>query len=330
MKNIYIASLAFLLSANIASAMQNSLKLLEREIPKRVLKALNSSTQFNYSDKKEGKSMFYDPKNDIAFKKVFLNHDDLTVHFLNAALQLKGDKAIKNVSFLPQERLPDIAESKRSILDVFCKDKRGFEYIIEVQNKKLQNFIKRAQFYVANAYSNQLSKGDDYKSLRPVTLLSILTGNVFESNVSYLSHHQIIEKETQYAYLNDLNFTFIELPKFEKKEGELQTPEDFWIYTLKHASDFRTMPKGFPKEVTKALEILEEHSWSQEERQSYIRAKMSLLDDKDADRTAHQKGKEEGRKEGKEEGKEEILRQLLKEKTITQAQFDEKVKNFKK
>jgi len=52
------------------------------------------------------------------------------------------------------------------------------------------------------------------------------------------------------------------LPKFNKEEAELKTSEDFWIYTLKNATNLHSIPKDFPKEVVKALEILEEHNWS--------------------------------------------------------------------
>ena len=139
---------------------------------------------------------------------------------MNAALQYPEERQIKEVFFLPQEKLPDIAESKKSILDVLCRDRRGFEYIIEVQNKHLQNYIQRAQYYVSRLYFSQLKAGDDYHSLRPVTMLSIMTGNIFPHTVGHLSHHHFLEKETKYQYLNDLNFTFIELPKFQKEQKE--------------------------------------------------------------------------------------------------------------
>ena len=65
---------------------------------------------------------FFNPCNDVAFKKVFLNHAHLTTSFLNSTLRLEGSRKIATVEFLPQERLPMTAESKKSILDVLMDD----------------------------------------------------------------------------------------------------------------------------------------------------------------------------------------------------------------
>lgn len=47
-------------------------------------------------------SKFLDPKNDIAFKKIFgtEKNKDILIHFLNDILVFKAGKPIKEVSFL--------------------------------------------------------------------------------------------------------------------------------------------------------------------------------------------------------------------------------------
>jgi predicted transposase/invertase (TIGR01784 family) len=110
----------------------------------------------------------------VAFKKVFLDHEALTISFLNATLRPSGSRPIPKVEFLPLERLSLTAESKKSILDVLCTDQKGFQYIIEVQNKCIQNYLQRVQYYAPHLYVGQLAKGENYLQLKPVTLLSVL------------------------------------------------------------------------------------------------------------------------------------------------------------
>ena len=86
---------------------------------------------------------FFDPRNDVAFKKVFVDHADLTKSFLNSTLRLEGGRKIQTVEFLPTEQLPKTSESKKSILDVLCTDERGFKYIIAVSYTHLTLPTKR-------------------------------------------------------------------------------------------------------------------------------------------------------------------------------------------
>ncbi len=262
---------------------------------------------------------FFNPRNDVAFKKVFVQHEDLTRSFLNSTLRLTGDRQIKAVEFLPTERLPLTAESKKSILDVLCTDQRGFQYIIEVQNKYMQNYVQRVQHYVSHLYSGQLERAEDYLELKPVTLLSLLNHPIFPKEVNYLSFHHNIEKETQVSYLNDMSYVFIELPKFTKEEKDLKTAEDYWIFTMKNAPQMRNVPEGAPEEVKQAYEILEKHTWTREERLAYEKAKIALMDDLDAIRTAREEGREEERQKNLEEKKNMARKVLAKGMSVQDA-----------
>ncbi len=250
---------------------------------------------------------FFDPRNDVAFKKVFVDHADLTKSFLNSTLRLEGGRKIQTVEFLPTEQLPKTSESKKSILDVLCTDERGFKYIIEVQNKYMQNYMQRVQYYVSHLYSNQLKNKQNYLELKPITLLSVLNHSIFPSQINYLSFHENIEKETKQSYLNDMSYAFIELPKFNKKEKELETVEDYWIYTMKEATHLKEAPKDAPEEVKRAYEILEKHTWTPQECLDYEKSKIALMDDLDAIMTA------------KEEEREEIALRMIKKKMDIEA-----------
>ena len=68
---------------------------------------------------------------------------------------------------------------------------------------------------------------------------------------------------------------------------------------MKEATHLREAPKDAPDEVKRAYEILEKHTWTREELLAYEKAKIALMDDLDAIRTA------------REEEKREIARKML-------------------
>lgn len=272
---------------------------------------------------------FFNPRNDVAFKKVF-QHEALTLSFLNSTLRLTDDRQIKAIQFLPTEQLPMTAESKKSILDLLCTDHRGFKYIIEVQNKYMNNYIRRAQYYVSHLFVNQLENAGNYLQLKPVTLLSLLNHKVFPEQVRYLSYHQNIEQETQTSYLNDMSYAFVELPKFKKILTELVTDEDHWIYMMKHATEMREAPEDAPEVVKQAYNILEKHTWTRDERLAYERAKIGLMDDLDIMETARNEGEQIGISKGREEEqkknleeKQEIAKKLIQKGIISAQEVSE-------
>ena len=90
-------------------------------------------------------SKFLDPKNDIAFKKIFGSekNKDILIHFINDILELKGKDQIESVEFLSPIQDPEIASKKQSIVDVLCKDEDDCQYIIEMQVASTSGFEER-------------------------------------------------------------------------------------------------------------------------------------------------------------------------------------------
>ena len=67
---------------------------------------------------------FLDPKNDVAFRKIFgtEKNKDILIHFLNDILIFQGNRPIKQVTFLKTIQDPEIASKKTSIVDILCED----------------------------------------------------------------------------------------------------------------------------------------------------------------------------------------------------------------
>jgi predicted transposase/invertase (TIGR01784 family) len=215
---------------------------------------------------------FVDVKTDIAFKKVFgsEHHKEILIGFLNAVLDFQGDRRIKEITLKNPWQAPDIPILKETILDIKAVDHRGVTFIVEMQVKDNPCFDKRALYYSAKAYTNQIKKGDDYPKLNQVIFIGILDFNSFEGD-NYLTRHLILNKETLKQELPDLEFNFIELRKFNKREEELESIVEKWIYFIKNAGSLTVIPKSAETipELKSAYSQAAMIAWSPEELEIY-------------------------------------------------------------
>lgn len=187
-------------------------------------------------------SKFLDPKNDVAFRKVFGSeeHKDIVIHFINDVLGYKGSEVIEDVEFLSPIQDPEIASKKQSIVDILCKAKNGAQIIVEMQVAPTKGFEKRAQYYAAKAYSRQLNKGKEnkYHHLKEVIFIAIADCILFKDKEAYKSDHVILDKHSYEHDPKDFSFTFIELPKFKKDRVEdLDGILEKWCYYFKYADE---------------------------------------------------------------------------------------------
>ena len=215
---------------------------------------------------------FADPTSDIAFKKIFgsQQRSHILISFLNAALGFTGKAAIAELEIIAPNQVPHLKNFYDSTLDVRAKDKAGREFIVEMQVEDNKDFAKRACYYTAKAYSQQLKKSQKYSTLRPVFFLGILNFNCFEGD-DCISRHLILNEKTKKQELEPFEFAFIELKKFTKKEAELSNIVDKWIYFLKHAGSLKKAPKTLTNvpEIGEAFEVANQHLWTPEELHVY-------------------------------------------------------------
>jgi predicted transposase/invertase (TIGR01784 family) len=229
---------------------------------------------------------FLDPKNDVAFKRVFgtEKHKDILIHFLNDMLGFSKEKKIKKISFLKAAQDPDIASKKQSIVDVLCTDEKGIQYIVEMQVANTRGFEKRAQYYAAKAYASQMNSGDPYHQLKEIIFLAITDFVMFPEKKDYKSDHVILDKNSLSHDLKDFYFCFLELPKFNKTIDELQTIVEKWAYFFKYATHTKESDvdkiTGSDEVIRQAYEVLNRFSWSSEDFHVYEQEKKRELDGK--------------------------------------------------
>ncbi len=234
---------------------------------------------------------FVDIKNDIAFRKIFGNENkkEILISFLNAVLELPKGKKIKSIEIKNPYQLPEIKDLKSSILDVKVTDERNIWYIVEMQVEEPDGFDKRVQFYTAKQYASQIEVGEDYPKLKQVIFIGILNFKFFEGD-DYLTKHMIINQKTGKQELSDLEFNFIELPKFNEDKIKIETLIEKWIYFIKKAPNLDVIPQNVTDEGLKhAYEDAEKHNWTKEELLAYDYASMRKADESSKTKRAVEK-----------------------------------------
>jgi predicted transposase/invertase (TIGR01784 family) len=224
---------------------------------------------------------FVDIKNDVAFRKIFGNENkkEGLISFLNAVLFQDYNKIV-DVDILTPFQLPEIKGGKVTIVDVKAKDQNGRTFIIEMQVAEADGFDSRVLYYASKSYSAQIQRGDEYEKLKPIFFIGILNFSATE-NPSYLSRHKVTDTETGQQFIKDIEFNFIELPKFNKKSNELETIIEQWIYFIKNAENLEVIPENISdKGLMSAYEEASKHNWTQEELDAYDYAFMREQDEK--------------------------------------------------
>ena len=272
---------------------------------------------------------FVDAKADIAFKKIFgdEHHKGILIGFLNAVLDLHGDRCIRDVTSKNPWQPPDIPILKETILDIKAVDCRGITFLVEMQVKDHPGFDKRTLYYTAKTYTGQIKRGDDYPKLNQVIFIGILDFDCFEGD-NYLTRHLILNRETLRQELADFEFNFIELRKFDKKEEELHTVIEKWVYFIKNVGNLAMVPKSAEEipELREAYAQAAVNAWSENEFEIYeywqIRDaadRYKLAEERDK---AKIEGLMDGKSEGLLEGKMEVARKL-KQKGLPVAEIME-------
>ena len=263
---------------------------------------------------------FVDVKNDIAFRKIFGNEKKtkILISFLNAILKLEDGQRIKEVNIINPYLLPRVAGEKASIIDVRAKDERGRQFVVEMQIADVDGFDKRVQYYTCRDYSMQIERGEQYPLLKPTYFIGILDFDFFEST-EYLSNHIILNEKTYEQALKDIQFTFIELRKFNKEVEELKTLTEKWVFFIKNVENLDVIPENVDDEgLIEAYKDADKHNWKKEELIAYDNASIAEQDERGKLIAAENKGKIEGKIEEKEGVIERCWRKKMDIEDITE------------
>ena len=142
--------------------------------------------------------------------------------------------------------------------------------------------------------------GEGYSHIKPAIALTITDFQMFDQTQRFLTRFGLKEKQELFDYTDpEIEFIFVELPKFTKTIGELDTLTDKWIYFIKDAPSLEVIPPTFRQvsELEKAMNIANQANLSLEELEKLRKREVFLEDQRGFIVKAKQEGRVEGRVE---------------------------------
>ncbi len=250
------------------------------------------------------------PLTDFGFKRLFGSepNKDLLIDFLNELLRQDQEK-IQDLTYLKSEQLGAGITDRSAIFDLYCETVSGEKFIVELQKSRQDFFKDRSVFYSTFPIQAQAKKGNWNFELKAIYTVGILGFN-FEDhkNDKEFFHHevQLMEIKKKQVFYDKLTYIYLELPKFNKTEAELETRFDKWLFVLKNLHKFENRPPKLAERIfQKLFDAAEIAAFSTEERDSYEDSLKHLRDMTNVIDTARAEGEAKGRAEGKAEGKAE-------------------------
>jgi predicted transposase/invertase (TIGR01784 family) len=271
--------------------------------------------------------VFINPKTDFGFHRVF-SHADMMKSFLNEVVlsEEKPDEQITSISYIPPEHFGETEEERHFIFDTRCKTNKGEDVVVEMQNARQKNFVNRLIFYITYLIRNQIpprkrkgkSKGKDgekpiewHYELTPVYIVAVINFSMLKGEEKSKKFKdivtdcmQLMSVKTKRCFSDKLNFVIVDLTNFNKEESELETVQDYWLYTLKHAETLNKRPETIKDKLFIDLynSILLTQKLTQEEIKTYKDSVMELKQLSSFTEEAKMEGIEIGEKRGEKRG----------------------------
>lgn len=248
---------------------------------------------------------YINPYTDFAFKLLFgteLNKE-LLISFLNALLH--GEEHIKEITYLNSEHLGTQERDRRAVFDIYCENEQGEKFLVEMQKGEQAFFKDRSIYYATFPIREQAIKGSEWNyQLKAVYTVAILNF-VFDDKDDDYFHHEVklVDMRTKKVFYDKLTFIYLEMPKFNKTEYELETMFDKWMFVLRNLSQLMERPVALQERIFERLfKAAEIANFDRKELIEYEDSLKNYRDWYSVVSTAEQKGIQKGIQEGIEKG----------------------------
>jgi predicted transposase/invertase (TIGR01784 family) len=238
---------------------------------------------------------YLNPFTDFGFKKLFGSepNKDLLIDFLNQLLPPQHQ--IRDLTYAPSEQMGRNEFDRRAIFDLFCTSPSGERFIVEIQRAKQNYFKDRSVFYATFPIQEQAPRGDWNYQLTPVYLVGILDFVFAEDkDDTEVCHRVQLKDQLNRVFYEKLMLIYLEMPKFNKTEDELETAFDKWLYVFKHLPELTARPAKLQERVfTRLFEAAEIGRFNRAERAQYEESLKVYRDLKNVIDTARGDGRNE-------------------------------------
>lgn len=250
---------------------------------------------------------YINPYTDFGFKLLFgtAMNKELLISFLNALLF--KEETVKDVTYLNAEHLDTQEYDRRAVFDVYCENEKGEKFLVEMQRGEQQFFKDRSVYYATFPIREQSQRGKWDYELKAVYIIGILNFTFNDTDGDYFHHEvKLVDLYTHKAFYDKLTFIYLEMPKFNKKEDELESMFDKWLFVLRNLSSLFERPRALQNRVFDRLfEAAEIAKFNPKELGEYWESLKNFRDWYSVMSTQLKKGREEGLKEGLEQGRKE-------------------------
>ena len=254
---------------------------------------------------------YVNPYTDFGFKLLFgtAMNKELLISFLNALLF--KEEVIKDVTYLNAEHLGTQEYDRRAVFDVYCENEKGEKFLVEMQRGEQQFFKDRSVFYSTFPIREQAKRGEWDYELKAVYVVGILNFSFDNSDEEYFHHEvKLVDLYTHKVFYDKLTFVYLEMPKFNKTEDELESMFDKWLFVLRNLASLLERPRALQNRVFDRLfETAEIAKFNKTELSEYWDSLKNFRDWYSVISTAEKKGIEIGMEKGREEGREEGVRE---------------------
>lgn len=287
---------------------------------------------------------YVDPMNDEGFKLLFGSegNEDLLKELLNRVIP---GVDIVELRYNNVEHHGLVQGDGKAIFDVYCEDREGVRFLVEMQNWSQRYFNKRAVYYTTFAVQDQAAKEKRHQTktlgndrwdynYAPVYVVCFLSFDMKKpprelakvKEDEYLSLYRYRDIETGEELGDGTTLVFVEMAKFRKSLKDCTTKREQWLHAMKNMSSQLETPDEITDPGLRAVyRKAELAAMPKEKRITYISQIMSrndelnsraeMLEDALAEGRARgiaegreigcEIGRKEGREEGRKEGREE-------------------------
>lgn len=258
------------------------------------------------------------PRVDIAFKKIFgvEENKDLLISLINSIVS--EEDQVVDVTLLNPYNPQNFRNDKLSILDIKAMGHHGKRFNIEIQISDDADYDRRALYYWAKLYTEQLKASEGYSLLSKAIGIHILNFTSILGVENYHNVFHIKEKDSGLHYFKDLELHTIELKKFSSNGREeladvvakVKTSLDMWVafITRHELMNKDNLPSNLDNpSLKKALNVIDVMNFGTEEREAYEDHLKWLRMEESTLKKSETKGFEKGLEKGLEKARREKI-----------------------